>query len=87
MTEPQLFQALAGSMVFSAETRWRRTADESPDYGQTVVVYNKRWVDPVWLGYLDSKLGWEEIDGMPMKQAPSHWAPLPEKPSEMEASS
>lgn len=66
----------------SKSVEWVRTEDESPD-DEIIVLVALDGDEPVWLAYHDSSTGgWHSPDGMRLCCRVTHWAELPEVPSE-----
>lgn len=60
---------------------WHSVHDSMPDCGN-VLIKTLFPAVPVWLGFHDSRDGWYYVDGNKVKYAVTHWAELPEGPTE-----
>ena len=67
----------------SKETiKWSSVEDESPDDGCDVVIRTASPSMPVWIGHHDGDDGWRYCDGSKVAYVVTHWADIPEGPSE-----
>ena len=59
--------------------RWTSCADDLPDDELTVMIFDPKEDEPVWLGYLDGKT-WRTVEGV--RVSVTHWMPMPEPPKQ-----
>lgn len=58
---------------------WIPVAEEVPDVDLTVLLFDAKASEPVWIGYHDDNLeDWFYANGV--KAKPTHWANFPEGP-------
>jgi len=58
-------------------------ADDPPATGETVLVYCRKWAEPIWLAFFDQRESrWRPADvpAGTFIADPTHWRPLPEEP-------